>query len=300
MSRASFRLLWALRILALGVIALSLAAPLFREETAWGLWPATYLPPAWRWALALLAAGLALFGRPHPHRLAARHPIRLAVDAAGDRAAVGHPVLSVPHPASALGRRLHPDPRHPASPGAADLHLASAARSLSPCQSLGAGQSTVRLARPHAGLLAHQRGRRGDLRLAAAGAGALAGAGSHGAFPAGRIGRQPGADAAFLRLHRELHADDRRRPDHHLAGAARTARRDRADLARDRAGADPRVPPVHDHPGAEPALSRVADPPHRWVGTRRFPACAPKHPTRACCSRSRSPICWSSSASSRS
>jgi len=62
MSRASFRLLWALRILALGVIALSLAAPLFREETVWGLWPATYLPAAWRWAFALLAAGLALFG----------------------------------------------------------------------------------------------------------------------------------------------------------------------------------------------------------------------------------------------
>jgi len=62
MSRASFRLLWALRFLALGVIALSLATPLFREETAWGLWPATYLPAAWRWAFALLAAGLALFG----------------------------------------------------------------------------------------------------------------------------------------------------------------------------------------------------------------------------------------------
>ncbi|MCU0502763.1 MAG: DUF4175 domain-containing protein [Anaerolineae bacterium] len=62
MSRASFRLLWALRILALGVIALALAAPLFREDTAWGLWPATYLPPVWRWTLALLAAGVTLFG----------------------------------------------------------------------------------------------------------------------------------------------------------------------------------------------------------------------------------------------
>ena len=120
------------------------------------------------------------FRRPHPHRLAARHPIRLAVGAAGDRAAVGHPLLPFPHPASALGRRLHPDPRHPASPGAADLHLASAARPLSPCQSLGAGQSTLRLARSHAGLLDHQRGRRGDLRLGAAGAGALAG---HGIAP---------------------------------------------------------------------------------------------------------------------
>jgi hypothetical protein len=62
MSRASSRLLWALRLLALGVIACSLAAPLFHEESAWGLWPATYLPVAWRWAFALFAAGLVLFG----------------------------------------------------------------------------------------------------------------------------------------------------------------------------------------------------------------------------------------------
>jgi hypothetical protein len=62
MSRASFRLVSALRVLALGIIASLLAAPLLREEIAWGLWPATYLPLAWRWILALVAAGLALVG----------------------------------------------------------------------------------------------------------------------------------------------------------------------------------------------------------------------------------------------
>jgi hypothetical protein len=41
---------------------LSLAAPLLREENAWGLWPATHMPAGWRWALALSAAGLAFFG----------------------------------------------------------------------------------------------------------------------------------------------------------------------------------------------------------------------------------------------
>ena len=261
MSRASFRLLWALRILALGVIALSLAAPLFREETAWGLWPATYLPPAWRWAFALLAAGLALFGDRIPTgwlrgirfgspwtRLAIAllsaipfYLFRIQHLRWGDAYILIH---AIPHPqarltytwqapldlflhakAWALGNRLFgwPDPTPV-------YWLISAA----------AGVIFVWLLLG----LAHWLG-----------------TGSHRAFPAGRIGRQPGADAAFLRLHRELHADDRRRADHHLAGAARTARRDRADLACDRAGADPRVPPVHDHPGAEPALSRVADPP---------------------------------------
>ncbi|MGC8780884.1 MAG: hypothetical protein ACP5UQ_08480 [Anaerolineae bacterium] len=62
MSEASHRLVWALRGTALALIALSLAAPLFPEEVAWGLWPATYVPTPWRWVLAALAAGLALFG----------------------------------------------------------------------------------------------------------------------------------------------------------------------------------------------------------------------------------------------
>lgn len=72
MSRESRRLVWALRLWALVLIALSLAAPSLREETAWGLWPATYLPAGWRWALAVIAAGLALFGDRIPTgRLAA-------------------------------------------------------------------------------------------------------------------------------------------------------------------------------------------------------------------------------------
>lgn len=62
MSQTSHRLVWALRGVALALIALSLAAPLFSEEVAWGLWPATYVPTPWRWALAGLTAGLALFG----------------------------------------------------------------------------------------------------------------------------------------------------------------------------------------------------------------------------------------------
>jgi hypothetical protein len=62
MSRESRILVWALRAWALILITLALAAPLLPEENAWGLWPATYLPAGWRWALALLAAGLALFG----------------------------------------------------------------------------------------------------------------------------------------------------------------------------------------------------------------------------------------------
>lgn len=62
MSRASLRLLWTLRLWALAVIGLSLAAPLFDESNAWGLWPATYLPAGWRWALSLLAAALVLLG----------------------------------------------------------------------------------------------------------------------------------------------------------------------------------------------------------------------------------------------
>ncbi|MDH7487796.1 MAG: hypothetical protein QHJ81_16175 [Anaerolineae bacterium] len=53
-SAASRRLLMALRLLCLMLIALHLLAPLLPEERAWGLWPYTYLSPLWRWLLALL------------------------------------------------------------------------------------------------------------------------------------------------------------------------------------------------------------------------------------------------------
>jgi hypothetical protein len=66
MSATSRRLLWALRLLALGLIALQLAAPLFGEETAWGLWPATYLPAGWRWGLALIAGLVTVSGTVCP------------------------------------------------------------------------------------------------------------------------------------------------------------------------------------------------------------------------------------------
>jgi hypothetical protein len=54
--------MWSLRLLALAVIALSLAAPFFNEKAAWGLWPMTYLPSVVRWTLGLLALVLVLFG----------------------------------------------------------------------------------------------------------------------------------------------------------------------------------------------------------------------------------------------
>lgn len=62
MSPASRRILLALRLLALILIALHLLAPRFSEANAWGVWPFTYLPPAWRWGLALAAITLVLFG----------------------------------------------------------------------------------------------------------------------------------------------------------------------------------------------------------------------------------------------
>jgi hypothetical protein len=62
MSAVSRRLLWAIRLLGLALIALNLAAPLFTEKTAWGLWPMTYPAPALRWCLAATAAALVLFG----------------------------------------------------------------------------------------------------------------------------------------------------------------------------------------------------------------------------------------------
>jgi len=62
MSIVSRRLLWALRLLGLALIALSLAAPLLTEKAAWGLWPMTVVSPPLRWVLALGAAALVLFG----------------------------------------------------------------------------------------------------------------------------------------------------------------------------------------------------------------------------------------------
>ncbi len=56
------RLVRSLRLWALLLIALHLAAPLLPEQLAWGVWPAVYLPAGWRWGLALAAAGLALWG----------------------------------------------------------------------------------------------------------------------------------------------------------------------------------------------------------------------------------------------
>jgi hypothetical protein len=62
MSSVSRRLLWALRLLGLVLIALNLAAPLLTEKAAWGLWPMTYVPGALRWFLAAAAAAAVLFG----------------------------------------------------------------------------------------------------------------------------------------------------------------------------------------------------------------------------------------------
>jgi hypothetical protein len=62
MSSVSRRLLWALRLLGLVVIALSMAAPLLTEKTAWGLWSMTVVPAPLRWGLALATSALVLFG----------------------------------------------------------------------------------------------------------------------------------------------------------------------------------------------------------------------------------------------
>lgn len=82
MSPVSRRLLWGLQALALGLVALHLAAPRFSEAHAWGIWPVTYLPSGARWALGLIAAGLLLFGgrlwaavgRPLSARVLMRRP----------------------------------------------------------------------------------------------------------------------------------------------------------------------------------------------------------------------------------
>ena len=78
----SHRLLWALRVFALSLIALHLAAPRFSEATAWGLWPVVYLSPVARWVWGLTSAGLVLFsgriwqmaGRPAAARLLRGRP----------------------------------------------------------------------------------------------------------------------------------------------------------------------------------------------------------------------------------
>ncbi len=62
MSSVSHRLLLALRLLALVLIALHLLAPLSTEQAAWGLWPITYLPPSAAWGLALASALAIAFG----------------------------------------------------------------------------------------------------------------------------------------------------------------------------------------------------------------------------------------------
>ncbi len=54
-----------LRIVALAVIALHLLAPLLPEDSAWGVWPYTYLPTWARWVLAV-AAVLVIFAPDLP------------------------------------------------------------------------------------------------------------------------------------------------------------------------------------------------------------------------------------------
>jgi len=69
-SAVSRRLLSALRLLCLILVALHLLTPLLPEEQAWGLWPYTYLPPLWRGLLALFAllSLLPVFPRFHASR----------------------------------------------------------------------------------------------------------------------------------------------------------------------------------------------------------------------------------------
>lgn len=77
------RVLAALRIFCLVLVGLHLAAPLFTEANAWGLWPFTYLALGWQLLLAALAiltilpntaaAILRIAARiPHASRFAAR------------------------------------------------------------------------------------------------------------------------------------------------------------------------------------------------------------------------------------
>ncbi len=50
------RMLTALRVMCLAIVGLHLVAPLLSEADAWGLWSFTYLPPLWRWLLAIATA----------------------------------------------------------------------------------------------------------------------------------------------------------------------------------------------------------------------------------------------------
>jgi hypothetical protein len=59
-------LVLALRLLGVGLVVLHLAAPRLTEASAWGVWPATYLPPAWRWALGLATLALIWMGSRLP------------------------------------------------------------------------------------------------------------------------------------------------------------------------------------------------------------------------------------------
>lgn len=62
MSPTSRRTLSALLLLALAVMGLHLLTPRLSEAGAWGVWPFTYLPVAWRWGTALVAALSVILG----------------------------------------------------------------------------------------------------------------------------------------------------------------------------------------------------------------------------------------------
>ncbi len=85
MTPMSRRLVLALRLLGIGLIALHLIAPRLTETAAWGVWPATYLPLNWRWALGLLALALIWIGPrlPQPAWKPAGPWLRLGIALAG-------------------------------------------------------------------------------------------------------------------------------------------------------------------------------------------------------------------------
>ena len=58
--------LTALRIYCLLLLGLYLLTPLLTEETAWGLWPVTYLPPVWRWCAWATRPGFCRNCKPIP------------------------------------------------------------------------------------------------------------------------------------------------------------------------------------------------------------------------------------------
>lgn len=77
LTRISQRLLLAIRSVALLLLILRLLATAFSEDLAWGIWPATYLPVAAQWLLALIAATFVVFGDRLWIRAA---PVRDALD----------------------------------------------------------------------------------------------------------------------------------------------------------------------------------------------------------------------------